>query len=136
MTGMVRLPMSARRAAFEKIESALGDSVRRVGGVGGVDLGFRPDPGVDLWIPLKVQIPWVMQKRGKDIQCVTWHPEIENHIVLLCEANQIGVAVSADAGKARTIYTKSLTMVNATCATLSHTCIRTSVSVARGKLSS
>ncbi|CAL8461375.1 g906 [Coccomyxa elongata] len=60
--------MSARRAAFEKIESALGDSVRRVGGSGGADLGFRPDPGADLWIPLKVQIPWVMRKTGREIQ--------------------------------------------------------------------
>lgn len=112
--------MSARRAAFEKIESALGDSVRRVGGVGGVDLGFRPDPGADLWIPLKVQIPWFMRKTRDDIQCVTWHPEIENHLVLICEADQVDVALSADAGKTRTIYTKSLTMVNTTCATLSH----------------
>ena len=57
--------MSARRAAFERIESALGDSVRRVGGVGGVDLGFRPDPGVDRWIPLKVQVPWTTKKNRK-----------------------------------------------------------------------
>ena len=113
--------MSARRAAFEKIESALGDSVRRVGGVGGVDLGFRPDPGVDLWIPLKVQVPWFIRKTGNDIQCVTWHPEIESHLVLICEGDQVSVALSADAGKTRTVYTMSLTMVNAACATLSDT---------------
>ena len=112
--------MSARQAAFEKIKLALGDSVRRVGDIGGVDLGFRPDREVDLWVPLKVQVPWIMQKTGRDIQCVNWQAEIENHLVLICEAGQIGIVLSSAAGT-KIVYTESLTMVKATCVTLSDT---------------
>ena len=105
--------MSARRAAFEKIESALGDSVRRVGGVGGVDLGFRPDPGVDLWIPLKVQRP-IPDKRWK---YVSWNPKIERHLVLVHEDGQVGIALSSASQKTR-VYLHNTEMIRVTYATL------------------
>ena len=94
--------MSARRAAFERIESALGDSVRRVGGVGGVDLGFRPDPGADLWIPLKVQRPIDC----RDFKYVSWSPHIERHLVLVHEDDLVGIALSSVGQKTKVFLHK------------------------------
>lgn len=114
---MVRLPMSARRAAFEKIETALGDSVRRVGGVGGADLGFRPDPGVDLWIPLKVQRPIDF----RDLKYVSWSPHIERHLVLVHEDDQVGIALST-AGQSTKVYLHNVEMRKVACDAL-HTAL-------------
>ena len=83
--------MSARRAAFEKIESALGDSVRRVGGVGGVDLGFHPDPGADLWIPIKLAIPIVETETA---QSVVVHQELDEHIIVIVDGDDVSYASS------------------------------------------
>ena len=83
--------MSARRAAFEKIESALGDSERRVGGVGGVDLGFRPDPGVDRWIPIKLAIPIIVTETA---QSVVVHQELDEHIIVIVDGDDVSYASS------------------------------------------
>ena len=83
--------MSARRAAFERIESALGDSVRRVGGVGGVDLGFRPDPGVDRWIPIKLAIPIIVTETA---QSVVVHQELDEHIIVIVDGDDVSYASS------------------------------------------
>ena len=83
--------MSARRAAFERIESALGDSVRRVGGVGGVDLGFRPDPGADRWIPIKLAIPIIVTETA---QSVVVHQELDEHIIVIVDGDDVSYASS------------------------------------------
>ena len=83
--------MSARRAAFERIASALGDSVRRVGGVGGVDLGFRPDPGVDRWIPIKLAISIIVTETA---QSVVVHQELDEHIIVIVDGDDVSYASS------------------------------------------
>ena len=93
--------MSARRAAFERIESALGDSVRRVGGVGGVDLGFRPDPGVDLWIPVKVANPI---KASGQTRTLNVHQELDEHVIVIVS----GIDVSYVSSKKRALIRPDL----------------------------